>query len=66
MRIPEEYRNMVLLTAVTLLSVIALAGVSLVDAPARSAEPKPIYLADQTPVRVVGTPFVPNANPRER
>jgi hypothetical protein len=23
-------------------------------------------LADQTPVRVVGAPFVPNTNPRER
>jgi hypothetical protein len=27
---------------------------------------KPVYLVDQTPVRVVGTPFVPNTHPRER
>jgi hypothetical protein len=27
---------------------------------------KPVYLVDQTPVRVVGTPFVPNTNPRQR
>jgi hypothetical protein len=27
---------------------------------------KPVYLVDQTPVRVVGTPFVPTTNPRER
>ena len=24
------------------------------------------YVADQMPVRVIGTPFVPNTNPRER
>ena len=27
---------------------------------------KPVFVADQTPVRVIGTPFVPNTNPRER
>jgi hypothetical protein len=27
---------------------------------------KSVYLVDQTPVRVVGTPFVPNTNPRQR
>lgn len=30
------------------------------------AERKPARLVDQTPVRVVGAPFVPNTNPRER
>ena len=41
-------------------------------APAPSAEPAPspdkriIYVADQPPVRVIGAPFVPNTNPRER
>ena len=25
-----------------------------------------IYVSDQPPVRVVGAPFVPNTNPRER
>ena len=32
----------------------------------RAAERAPARLVDQTPVRVVGAPFVPNTNPRER
>ena len=36
-------------------------------APASPAvERKPARLVDQTPVRVIGAPFVPNTNPRER
>ena len=36
-------------------------------APASPAvETKPARLVDQTPVRVIGAPFVPNTNPRER
>jgi hypothetical protein len=32
-----------------------------------SSDKPPIYLAaDRTPVRVVGAPFVPNLNPRDR
>ena len=31
-----------------------------------AAERKPARLVDQTPVRVIGAPFVPNTNPRER
>ena len=27
---------------------------------------KPVHVADQGPVRVIGIPFVPNTNPRER
>ena len=27
---------------------------------------QPVRLVDQTPVRVIGAPFVPNTNPRER
>ncbi len=30
------------------------------------AEKKPARLVDQMPVRVVGAPFVPNTNPRQR
>ena len=33
---------------------------------ASGAAEKPARLIDQTPVRVVGAPFVPNTNPRER
>jgi hypothetical protein len=68
MRVPEENRNMVLLAAVTLVSVVVASGVALLDsAPApQSVVSQPAYLADSTPVRIVGAPFVPNTNPRER
>lgn len=70
MRVPEENRNMVLLAAVTAFS-LAVAGVASVLEPTpepkvQASKPKPVYIADQTPVRVVGAPFVPNTNPRER
>ena len=68
MRIPEENRNMVLLAAVTLVSTMVAGGLTLLDpAPAQPVvASQPAYLADSTPVRVVGAPFVPNTNPRER
>ena len=66
---------MLLLGAVTAFSV-AVAGAVLVMEmePAQQVETmkqveatKPIDVTGQTsPVRVVGTPFVPNTNPRER
>jgi hypothetical protein len=31
-----------------------------------AAESRPARLVDQTPVRVIGAPFVPNTKPRER
>jgi hypothetical protein len=66
MRIPEENRNMVLLATVTLFTA-AIAGVIALMGPSpQPVESKPAtYLADQTLVRVVGAPFVPNVNPRE-
>jgi len=57
---------MLLLGAVTLLSVTAAGIVAVLDpgpAPA-SAAFRPA--TEQTPVRIVGTPFIPNTNPRER
>ncbi len=33
---------------------------------APSPDKRIIYVGDQPPVRVVGAPFVPNTNPRER
>ena len=68
MRIREDNCDMVLLAAVTLVSV-AVAGVVAVLEPATAKQEiatSPAYLADSTPVRVVGAPFVPNTNPRER
>ena len=68
MKVREENRNVVLLAAVALVSV-AVAGVVALFEPAatkREIATSPAYLADSTPVRVVGAPFVPNTNPRER
>ena len=70
MRVREENRYMVLLAAVMAFS-LAVAGVAAVLEPAPAQAPraeasKAAYVADQTPVRVIGTPFVPNTNPRER
>jgi uncharacterized membrane protein len=68
MRVREEDRNMVLLAAVTLVSVV-VAGVAALFEPVTAKQETastPAYLIDSTPVRVVGAPFVPNTNPRER
>lgn len=68
MRIREDNCNMVLLAAVTLVS-LGVAGIAALFEPAAAKQEiatSPAYLADSTPVRVVGAPFVPNTNPRER
>jgi hypothetical protein len=69
MKIREENRNMVLLAAVTAVSLF-VAGVAALFEPASAGQQaeaiRPAYLANTTPVRVVGAPFVPNTNPRER
>jgi hypothetical protein len=64
---------MILLTAITLFSAIVAIIVGVWQGPqstAAEASPRdkpPIYLAaDRAPVRVVGAPFVPNLNPRDR
>jgi len=81
MRIREENCNLILLAAVTLVVAVIAGGANLLgftDKPARFADrtirseqttalDKPIiYVSDQPAVRVVGAPFVPNTNPRER
>ena len=66
MRIREENRNLVLLSTVALFSEAIAGGAALLQpSQAPVAEKKPVYLASQ-PVRVVGSPFVPNTNPRQR
>lgn len=68
MKVREDDRNLVLLATVTLVSV-AVAGVVVLFEPATAKHEfatSPAYLVDSTPVRVVGAPFVPNTNPRER
>jgi hypothetical protein len=81
MRIREENCNMVLLAAVTLLSVTVAGAAAWLEpvaatgnnnpvlassATTPSSADQPVRFVDQTPVRVVGAPFVPNTNPRER
>jgi hypothetical protein len=79
MKIREENCNMFLLAIVTVFTVVIAASAGLVaptdKAPVRIAAraeqappaDKPIvYVTDQPAVRVVGTPFVPNTNPRDR
>jgi len=58
---------MVLLATVTLFAGL-LALIAAAFEPSSSTAQtagKPTVIADQTPVRVVGIPFVPNTNPRE-
>ena len=67
MRVREDNRNMVLLASVALLcALITLAAAAFDPMPstARTASQQAAS-ADETPVRVVGVPFVPNTNPRE-
>ena len=65
MKVKEADRNALLLAAVTLFSVAVAGVVSLLEPASVPAIQKPVYVADQTPVRVIGTPFVPNTTPRE-
>ena len=67
MRVREEDRNLILLASVALVcAMLALIAAAFepVASTAQTAS-KQAALADQTPVRVVGAPFVPNTNPRE-
>lgn len=59
---------MILLAAVALVSVAIAGGMALLEpAPVQAtAQATPAYLADSTPVRVVGAPFVPNTDPHRR
>jgi hypothetical protein len=81
MKVREENCNMVLLAIVAVFTVVIAGGASLVGPadknpiqfadrtraePAASADKRIIYVSDQPTVRVVGAPFVPNTNPRER
>ena len=68
MKIREENRDMVLLTAVLAIGA-TVAGVAALFEPASAREtPKreATHIADSNPVRIIGVPVVPNSNPRER
>jgi hypothetical protein len=67
MRIREEHCNFILLVIVTLFTAgIAGGAVWLKSTPTLVAGKAPVDLADRTSVRVIGAPFAPNTNPRER
>jgi hypothetical protein len=71
MRVREENCNMVLLAAVTLVSVLVAVIASWWEGPQPSAANPPVYVVHQTAahhtsVRTVGAPFIPNVNPRDR
>jgi len=81
MKIREENCNMFLLAIVTVFTVVIAASSGWVapkdkapvqfgaraTATEQTATDKPVVsVADQPAVRVVGTPFLPNTNPRER
>ncbi len=77
MRIREENRNAVLLTAVTLCCAVVAGTLALLEpvfgqdpekqGPEKQvADNRPIDATAEVPVRVVGAPFVPNVNPRRR
>lgn len=75
MRIREENRNMFLLAAVTLCCTAVAGALTLIE-PILATQPERLVAEramidapqtpDLTPVRVVGAPFEPNVNPRER
>lgn len=76
MRIREDDRNIVLLVTITLFCGV-VAGTAALFEPApeqmqaaiqdnQVTGDRPVGVGDPTPVRVVGAPFVPNVNPRER
>lgn len=67
MRVFEENRNMVLLAAVAAVSTVIAGGIALFGSePPQQVAGTPAYLADTTPVRVIGAPFVPNTDPHRR
>jgi hypothetical protein len=62
----EEY-TMELLLAVGLIATSLAGAAGLFEArPSSAAKPQPTEIARLEPVRVVGTPFVPNVRPSER
>lgn len=74
MLIREENRNMILLATVTLCCSAVAGALAMVEpAPGQASDKLVAARADidvtaptQIPVRVVGAPFEPNVNPRDR
>jgi hypothetical protein len=66
MRVREEYCDMLLLAAVTLISAVVAVVVNWSEGPQPQAADPAVSLLDRTSVRLVGAPFIPNVNPRDR
>jgi hypothetical protein len=66
MRIPEENCNIVLLTAVTLFSIVVALAANWWEGPQTASAKPRVDIAEQRPVRMIGAPFVPNVDPRQR
>ena len=70
MRIVKDNRNMLVLAAVALCCIVVAGTAALLDPmPVRdkqATDTRHVRVDDVSAVRVVGTPFVPNVNPRER
>ncbi|MCC8942814.1 hypothetical protein H8A99_42010 [Bradyrhizobium sp. Arg68] len=67
MRERDAKWNMLLLGAFTLLSIAGAGLVAALDsAPAPASAASRPAAADLPPVRIIGTPFIPNTNPRQR
>ena len=68
MKVREENRDMVLLSAVVLVCALIALAAAAFEPVASTAQPgsRQAALVDDAPVRVVGVPFVPNTNPRQR
>lgn len=72
MRIREDNRNMFLLATVTLCCAVVAGALAVLEpvfgkaSGTQVADSRPIDSSAQASVRVVGAPFVPNVNPRQR
>ena len=66
MRHGETNRHMLLLGAFMLLGIAGAGLAAMLDPGPAPAKASPGPAADQATVRIVGTPFTPNTNPRER
>ncbi|QPF82511.1 hypothetical protein IC762_22460 [Bradyrhizobium genosp. L] len=67
MRVRQASHPILLLSAFMLLSLTAAGVVAALDpVSAPDAKPAAVSVVNQTPVRIIGTPFIPNTNPRQR
>jgi hypothetical protein len=63
---PREEDNDVLLLGVVTVICVCLAGLLNLSQPVVAAAKAMTVIASDEPIRIVGAPFVPNTNPRER